>query len=227
MGIIGEMELLKGIAGCIDVETTGLSSHKDEIVELALVLFRYDDLGITGIVDSYSSLREPSCPISREAYRAHGLSKQKLKGRRLDEERILNMIGQTDFLVAHNASFDRGFITTMFPSLNGKRWYCSMSGVKWSGGKNLQRLLSVHGIEVEQAHRALDDVHGVINLLSKDNRNGKTYFAEMLQGKPLTDRKQAYQPQVSKQADHKKGGCLGPTIIAIVVVVLIFVANSL
>ncbi len=178
-----------GIAGCIDVETTGLSSHKDEIVELALVLFRYDDLCITGIVDSYSSLREPSCPISREAYKAHGLSKQKLKGKRLDEDRILNMIGQADFLVAHNATFDRSFIKAMFPSLNGKRWYCTMSGIKWRGGKSLQRLLSAHGIKVVQAHRALDDVHGVLNLLTQQNRNDRTHFAELLQGKPLIEEK--------------------------------------
>ncbi len=212
----------KGIAGCIDVETTGLNPHKDEIVELAMVLFRYEDRGITGIIDSYSGLREPNCPISREAYRAHRLSSKMLKGHRLDTQKINNMITQADFLVAHNATFDRSFIKAILPSLNGKRWYCSMSGIKWSGGKSLQRLLSAHGIKVVQANRALDDVHGVISLLSTCNGNGKTYFAEMLQRKPLAEEKLSNVNNENIQVKVKKSGCLN---IAFIVLLLIITAS--
>jgi len=132
---------ITGIAGCIDVETTGLSSYSDEIVELALVLFSYDQQGITGIVDSYSSLREPDCRISSGAYQAHGLTEEDLAGQRLDADRFNSMIEKADFLVAHNAAFDKGFVTKIFPSTRSKRWYCSMSGVRWSGSRGLQNLL--------------------------------------------------------------------------------------
>ncbi len=208
-----------GIAGCIDVETTGLSPFKDEIVELALVLFKYDDRGITGIIDSYSGLREPNCSISREAYRAHRLSRKMLKGHRLDNKKINNMIEQADFLVAHNASFDRGFVTAMLPSLNGKSWYCSMSGIKWSGGKSLQRLLSVHDIKVVQAHRALDDVHSVLNLLTQQNGNDRTYFAEMLEGKPLAEEKLSNVINESAKAEAKKSGCLNIALVAFLIII--------
>ncbi len=169
-----------GIAGCIDVETTGLSSYSDEIVELALVLFSYDQQGITGIVDSYSSLREPDCRISSGAYQAHGLTKEDLAGQRLDADRFNSMIEKADFLVAHNAAFDKGFVTKIFPSTRSKRWYCSMSGVRWSGSRGLQNLLAAHNIEPDQTHRALADVEGVLSLLSLNNLRGETYFSEML-----------------------------------------------
>ncbi len=178
---------LSGIAGCIDVETTGLSPHGDEIVELALVLFSYDEEGITGLVDSYCGLREPGGPISRGAQRVHGLSKADLAGERLDTQRIQTLLGQVDFLVAHNASFDRGFVIKAFPAAKTKRWYCSMSGIGWRGrgGRSLQALLSRHNIEVEEAHRALDDVHGVLALLSCHNGSGRTYFAELFSKGPI------------------------------------------
>jgi len=169
-----------GIAGCIDVETTGLYPGFDEVVELAMVLFSYDRHGITGIVDCYSGLREPNVEISSGAYRVHGLSKEELLGKHLDLEKIKGMIEQADFLVAHNASFDRGFVSKIIPSVKRKPWLCSMTGVSWRGGRNLQTLLDRHGIEPEQAHRALADVEGVLALLSRENGLGETYFAEML-----------------------------------------------
>jgi len=173
-----------GIGGCIDVETTGLYPRFDEVVELALVLFRYDRQGITEIVDCYSGLREPNVEISAGAYRVHGLAKEDLVGERLDLEKVKDMIERADFLVAHNASFDRGFVSKIIPSAGRKRWYCSMSGIRWGGGRSLQELLSRHGQSPDQAHRALADVEGVLSLLARKNGNGESYFAEMLKSKP-------------------------------------------
>ncbi len=176
----GDITVQTGIAGCIDVETTGLDPHFDEVVELAIVLFSYCPESITGIVDTYSGLREPRVPISLEAYGAHGLSEQELKGKRLDYTIIETMLKQADFLVSHNAEFDRSFTSAIFPGVNEKHWYCSMSGINWSGGKSLQKLLSVNSIDPGKAHRALYDAQAVINLLSHRANSGRTYFAEMV-----------------------------------------------
>lgn len=174
-----------GIGGCIDVETTGLSAFSDEIVELALVLFRYDQDGIKEIIECYSGLREPHCEISSGAQKVHGLSMEDLAGQSLDLPRIKEMIARADFLLAHNASFDKGFVRRILPETRTMRWYCTMTGINWSGSRGLQNQLAMHGIATDQAHRALDDVEGLLTLLTCKNWLGKTYFAELLSHKPL------------------------------------------
>ncbi len=176
------MAMQAGIAGCIDVETTGLNPQHDEVVELAIVLFSYCPESITGIIDTYSGLREPRVSISESAFGAHGLSGNELKGKRLNEPKIETMIRQSDFLVSHNAEFDRSFTTTIFPVATRKKWYCSMSGINWRGGKSLQKLLAQHSIDPGRAHRALDDARAVVSLLSHRANSGGTYFAEMIEG---------------------------------------------
>ena len=169
-----------GIAGCIDVGTTGFNASSDEIVELALVLFNYDREGITGIVESYCWLRESNCEFNPDAYEVHGLSKNDLKGQKLDIARISSMIEKADFLVAHNAVFDKSFVSRTFPSVSAKLWFCSMNGINWSDGKGLRKQLSRHNIKPEQRHRALADVEGLLVLLKCNNGAGITFFAEMV-----------------------------------------------
>lgn len=44
----------------VDVETTGLDHSKDEIIELGMVAFTYDDAGnVLRILDVFSMLRQP------------------------------------------------------------------------------------------------------------------------------------------------------------------------
>ncbi|MHB9094846.1 MAG: exonuclease domain-containing protein [Eubacteriales bacterium] len=175
-----------GIAGFLDVETTGLSHSYDEIVELAICLFEFKRTTgeITRIVDEYVGLREPSITIPQRAIAVHGIKHHDVKGKRLDDEIIQAMIHKAEFLISHNAPFDRGFVTRLYQTCIQKDWLCSMRGINWKAkgfpSMALQNLLKAHHIQVEKAHRAQDDVKAAIQLLSLSNQNGKPYFSELL-----------------------------------------------
>src|SRR5690554_3702534 len=175
-----------GIGGFIDVETTGLNACRDEIIELAVVLFAYNKQTgrITGIIDEYTGLREPSIPISKAASRVNGLTLQKVRGKCLDMEKIKSMFARAEFLVAHNVLFDKGFVTRLFAAAAQKPWLCSMRGVNWRqkgyGSRSLQNLLQAHAIQVERAHRAEADVKAALALLSRSGPDGRSYFSELL-----------------------------------------------
>ena len=95
----------------LDLETTGLSAVTDRIVEIAAVRFR--ETGET--IDSFQSLVNPERPVSPGAYAVHGLSDQELAQAPPAREvlpEFLEFLGDPDrsALIAHNASFDAGFL---------------------------------------------------------------------------------------------------------------------
>ena len=170
------------LAVCVYTETTGVIPGYDEIVELAMVLFSYTQHGINDIIDSYSGFREPSCPVSRSAYDAHGLSEQDLKGHQLDIKRIVYMIEQADFIISHSAFFNNKFLSAIIPNIGDKRCYCSMNDIHWAGSRNLKNLLKLHSIKTEKQDRALSYIKGLLLLLSKKNGTGEVYFKELTKG---------------------------------------------
>lgn len=170
------------VAGFIDVETTGLSPRFDQVVEFALVLFsfRMETGEITGTVDEYVALRDPGRPIPPGAMAVHGIRDADVRGRELDPRRIRSLMDQAEFLVAHNAGFDRSFVAPMFREAREKPWYCSMNHVPWRQlgfrSRGLQSLLRDHGIRVERAHRGGDDVKATLRLLGLTDPGGTYYF---------------------------------------------------
>lgn len=173
-------------ASIVDVETTGLNPAADEVVELALVLFSFDPRTGSGIevLEEYCGLRDPGRPIPPGAMRAHGITDEDVRGRRLDEERIRSILARSHILIAHNVPFDRGFVERLFPEARRLPWLCSMDGIDWRGkghaSKGLQQLLAAHRIDCGAAHRALDDARATLRLLATVQPNGKTYLAELM-----------------------------------------------
>lgn len=179
-----------GIGGFIDVETTGLSPAMDEVIEFALCLFEFrrGTGEITRIVDQYVGLRQPAMPISSGASAVNGITATDVEGRRLDEARIMEMLEKAEFLVAHNAFFDRGFVVRLFDMCAAKPWLCSMNGINWwqkgYASRGLQNLLRDHGIKTRRSHRADEDVTAAVKLLCCRGANGKSYFSELIERLP-------------------------------------------
>ncbi len=95
----------------LDLETTGLSAATDRIVEIAAVRF----LETGEELDRYQTLVNPERPVSPGAYAVHRLSDDVLAQAPLAREVLpafLAFLGDADSsaLIAHNASFDAGFL---------------------------------------------------------------------------------------------------------------------
>jgi DNA polymerase III subunit epsilon len=95
----------------LDLETTGLMSETDRIVEIGAVRFGSDgrELG------RYQRLVNPQRPMSPAAYAIHGLSDADLADAAPAHEilpEFLVFLGEpgTTSLIAHNAAFDAGFL---------------------------------------------------------------------------------------------------------------------
>jgi DNA polymerase-3 subunit epsilon len=175
-----------GTAAVLDVETTGFCPCREEILELAITLFRYDRVRgrVLRVIAEYSGLREPSCRIARVASDVHGITRRMVRGLDLDYHRIREMLRKAEFVIAHYARFDQGFVGRLIPSSRKKIWLCSRNGIDWRAkglrDRSLDALAPAHEIENPNPHRAAGDVATLLALLSFQARNRKSYLYELL-----------------------------------------------
>ena len=94
----------------LDVETTGLDTARDEIIELAMIKFTYlPNDRIAQITDVFSSFNEPDTPIPAEITELTGLTDEMVLGHRIDPDAVTAFASDAVIIIAHNASFDRKF----------------------------------------------------------------------------------------------------------------------
>ena len=118
---------------------------------------------------SYSALQDPGFPISTETTEITGITDQDLKGQKIDWATVKSLLNASELVIAHNAGFDRPFIEKELGEKVPKVWGCSWMQVDWDekgyGIKKLELLSAYHGFFTD-AHRALNDVDALLNLLS-------------------------------------------------------------
>lgn len=175
-----------GIGVFVDVETTGLDSVEDEIIELGMVKFEYGKKTgkIYRILDKFDAFQEPTKPISEEIEELTGISNEMVAGCNIDTEEVNAFISEANVVIAHNANFDRKFIEAKFSVFEDMPWACSLEDIDWKSegfnARSLEFLAFKFGF-VYSAHRADVDCLASIHLLSKKlPKSGNYAMSELL-----------------------------------------------
>nr|WP_245278879.1 3'-5' exonuclease [Rhizobium leguminosarum] len=158
------------LAIVLDTETTGLDLRDDEIVEIGLIAFAYDETDqFTRVVGVFQGLREPENPMSEEASNITGITTDMLKGKKIDLARLEEVVSRASLVIAHNAAFDRPMCEKLSPVFKDKAWACSATEIPWRmlgyEGAKLGYLLYQSGL-FHEGHRALEDCYALLNVLS-------------------------------------------------------------
>ena len=154
----------------LDVETTGLDQRKDEVVELGMIKFDYlPDGRIASIRDVFSSFNEPLEPIPPDVIALTGITNEMVAGHRIDEAAVSAFADEAVIVIACNSGFERKFAEGYWPIFQRKAWGCSATEIEWRKhgfeGSRLGYLLNGAGF-FHQAHRAVDDCHALLEILS-------------------------------------------------------------
>jgi DNA polymerase III subunit epsilon len=198
-----------------DTETTGLNSRSNRIIEIAATRLAEGEEPV-----SFSQLIDPGVPISHRITRLTGITTSMVYGRPPAAEVIPeyhSFLGD-GILVAHNLSFDRGFINAerdrigLEPMAN--QGLCTvrlarrlLPGLRSKSLANLARFFKIpdHG-----RHRALRDVEITVEILQRlmqiaHDEHGVTELDELIS---MQSRTYARINPYAKHIVHIKGDVL-------------------
>lgn len=153
-----------------DFETTGLNPLEERVIEMAAIRV------IDGeIVTGFHTLVNPDRPLTPKITEITGITDGMLVGAMAEgiAFRILRNIMGNSLLVAHNAAFDLQFLHCAMQRLSGKTFdnhfidTMTISRERTTFPHKLVDMCGKYGIELEGAHRALNDVEGCWRLLQK------------------------------------------------------------
>lgn len=145
-----------------DLETTGLSSLCDKIIEIGAIKITPNNK-----IQTFESLINPEILIPQRSIDIHGIENEMVSSAPKTEEVVSKFKNYIEDLplVAHNAQFDIGFIVFQFHSLGielgDNQVFCSCQyarrTLKKSKNHKLSTLCQHLEIELENHHRATDD----------------------------------------------------------------------
>jgi DNA polymerase III subunit epsilon len=168
----------------LDSETTGVDVTRDEVIQLSMLKFAYDDEGILSLGEMFDRYRDPGAPITSEITAITGITNEMVQGKSIETREIVDFLKGVDIAVAHNAGFDRKMVERCFPGagFDDIGWHCSFAQIKWSergaNGRSLE-LLALNQGYVFGAHNAANDIRATAFVLDGRDADGRTAFSEM------------------------------------------------
>ena len=183
-----------------DIETTGLNSHTNKIIEIGAVKIKAGR-----IIDRYSQLINPGISIPYHITEITSITNEQVANQpKIDEVigKFVDFIGDA-VLVAHNAPFDMGFIkrdikeylnidleSSVIDTLQMARDL--FPDFKKYGLGDLNKSL---GLALEKHHRAVDDSQATANMfiifLEKYKEKGIEYLKDINKGFEVNVKKQS------------------------------------
>lgn len=167
------------LVAVVDTETTGLNSS-DEPITVGIILLEISSkkFDVFNEIHRYYGRRHPSVVICDEAYHVHGISRDSLAGEDFDEEQVWKCLKSADYIVAHNAKFDRRMLGRVYEWVPNLNWACSIESLRneWSeitkGSCSLDSICRALNVNRPAVHHSLDDCDALIAALK--TRSGKT-----------------------------------------------------
>lgn len=172
-----------------DVETTGLSAVYDTIIELAAVKMHKGN-----VIESFDEFIDPGHRLSRTTVDLTGITDEMVRGSKSEEEvlRMFLEFSEGSILVAHNATFDMGFLNTSYArygipeAKNPVIDTLELARYLYPQFKRfgLGVLTKKFGVSLEQHHRAIFDAEATGHLawifVKEAMENHEMYYHDQL-----------------------------------------------
>ena len=167
----------------LDLETTGFSPKTEKITEIGIMKLKNGE-----VIDKFSCFVNPEKPIPARVVEVTNITDDMVKGAETIDKvfpKMLEFLGDS-VIVAHNASFDVGFLKHNAKELGYDFDYTYVDTLSLSRKifpelkkHKLGKIAEYLKIKVEVAHRALDDVDTTVKVLNEmmkilKNRGAKT-----------------------------------------------------
>lgn len=173
------------IGAILDIEATGLDRKNDEVIEVAVRKFVFNQKTgvVTTIGPTFCALQQPSKPLDAIITKITGLRDSDLAGHKIDWDAFDAFIDEVNLIIAHNAQFDRVFIERHSQESGKTLWGCSWYQVPWRDHFPVQAqegLALIHGF-FYAGHRALIDVDSLLKLVQMNAVDGgKSYLSTIV-----------------------------------------------
>ncbi|HAA17085.1 MAG TPA: hypothetical protein DCE41_37395 [Cytophagales bacterium] len=172
----------------VDIETTGGNARFGKITEVAIFLFDGEK-----IVDEYSTLIDPECPIPEFITRLTGITNEMVEDAPKFYEVAKEIVEFTEghVFVAHNVNFDYKFIQAEFKRLGYEYKRETLCTVRFSRkvlpgheSYGLGKITKALGISLDNHHRAAADARATVDLLKVglNQPNAEKILSSFLKG---------------------------------------------